>query len=115
MRSGMNRSRTFLAICNQMPDVHDCFHRQDWFGLGVNSGRVLQSDLNQLQINASNFTGTRYLTVDKMSCLCVMLQRPQLTSEPAWQQIQEYYNKNGNKLIIKDLFAKDPKRYNKFR
>lgn len=51
------------------------------------------------------------LTVD----VNVMFKRPQLTSEPTWQQIQEYYNKNGNKLIIKDLFANDRNRFNKFR
>nr|XP_970258.3 PREDICTED: glucose-6-phosphate isomerase [Tribolium castaneum] len=37
-----------------------------------------------------------------------------LTSEPTWQQLQDYYNKNASKLVIKDLFAQDPNRFNNF-
>lgn len=38
-----------------------------------------------------------------------------LTSEPVWQKIVQYIAKNGNNLVIKDLFEKDPQRFEKFR
>lgn len=38
-----------------------------------------------------------------------------LTSEPAYQQLQDYYNKNGASINILELFAKDPDRFNNFR
>lgn len=38
-----------------------------------------------------------------------------LTSEPAWQKLQDYYNQTGKNLVIKDLFAKDANRFNKYR
>ncbi|KAJ8941360.1 hypothetical protein NQ314_010423 [Rhamnusium bicolor] len=44
-----------------------------------------------------------------------MEAKPYLTSETAWQNIQAYYNKNGKDLVIKDLFAQDPSRFDKFR
>lgn len=44
-----------------------------------------------------------------------MEAKPFLTSESAWQNIQEYYKKNGDKLVIKDLFAKDSTRFDKYR
>lgn len=44
-----------------------------------------------------------------------MEPKPFLTSESAWQNIQEYYKKNGEKLVIKDLFAQDTTRFDKYR
>lgn len=38
-----------------------------------------------------------------------------LTSEPAWEKLQEYFNQSGKNLVIKELFAKDSNRFNKFR
>lgn len=38
-----------------------------------------------------------------------------LTSEPAWQKLQDYFNETGKNLVIKDLFAQDTNRFNKFR
>nr|ARI45055.1 glucose-6-phosphate isomerase [Leptinotarsa decemlineata] len=43
-----------------------------------------------------------------------MDEKPFLTTTCAWQTLQEYYNKSGNDLVIKDLFAQDPNRFNKF-
>lgn len=42
------------------------------------------------------------------------MSRPILTSDPIWIQIQDYYNKNGDKININNLFAQDPKRFDKF-
>jgi hypothetical protein len=41
--------------------------------------------------------------------------KPLVTADAAWQKIQSFYNENGAKLNIKDLFAKDPTRFDKFR
>lgn len=43
------------------------------------------------------------------------MSRPQLTSDPVWQKIQDYYNKNGEKIQIKSLFDQDAGRFDKFR
>lgn len=40
---------------------------------------------------------------------------PILTQEPTFKKLQEYFNAHNNDLIIKDLFAADPKRFNRFR
>lgn len=40
---------------------------------------------------------------------------PSLTTEPSWQKLQEYFNANGNKINIKQLFESDAGRFNKFR
>lgn len=45
----------------------------------------------------------------------VMETKPYLTSESSWQNIQEYYKKNGQNLVIKDLFAQDSARFDKYR
>jgi glucose-6-phosphate isomerase len=37
-----------------------------------------------------------------------------LTSEPTWQQLQDFYDKNSSKLVIKDLFEQDPNRFKNF-
>lgn len=41
--------------------------------------------------------------------------KPLLTAEPVWQQLQKYYNENGAKINIKELFEQDDKRFDKFR
>lgn len=38
-----------------------------------------------------------------------------LTSDPAWQKLQDYYNQTGKNLVIKDLFKNDANRFNKYR
>ncbi|XP_050505789.1 glucose-6-phosphate isomerase [Diabrotica virgifera virgifera] len=42
-----------------------------------------------------------------------MEPKPLLTTEPSWQKLQQYYDSKGNKLVIKDLFASDPARFDK--
>lgn len=44
-----------------------------------------------------------------------METKTNLTSEPIWQQIKNYYESTGKNLVIKDLFANDPQRFEKFR
>lgn len=44
-----------------------------------------------------------------------MSQKPALTSEQTWKDLQEYYDSSGKCLVIKDLFAKDSNRFCKFR
>lgn len=43
-----------------------------------------------------------------------MSSLPSLTTEPTWQKLQQYFNENGSKINIKDLFEQDPKRFEKF-
>lgn len=38
-----------------------------------------------------------------------------LTQDPAYQKLQEYYNVNSEKINILKLFQQDPDRFNKFR
>lgn len=40
---------------------------------------------------------------------------PLLTTEAVYKKLQEYYQANGEKLNIKELFAQDAERFNKFR
>ncbi|XP_017773587.1 PREDICTED: glucose-6-phosphate isomerase [Nicrophorus vespilloides] len=40
--------------------------------------------------------------------------RPSLTSEAAWLELKEYFKSNLDNLKLKDLFAKDPQRFQKF-
>lgn len=42
------------------------------------------------------------------------MSKPLLTADPVYQKIQQYYNANGSKINIKELFASDPKRFDKF-
>lgn len=44
-----------------------------------------------------------------------MTSRPDLTTEPVYQKIQQYYNQEGAKINIKNLFEQDPSRFDKFR
>lgn len=44
-----------------------------------------------------------------------MSSKVNLCAEPVWQGLQKYFNENGNKIEIKNLFAQDPKRFDKFR
>lgn len=43
-----------------------------------------------------------------------MTPKPELTTEPVYQKIQQYYNQNGAKINIKSLFEQDPSRFDKF-
>lgn len=43
-----------------------------------------------------------------------MEPKPLLTTEPSWKNLQQYFENIGNKLVIKDLFAKDCKRFDSF-
>lgn len=40
---------------------------------------------------------------------------PLLTTEPAYQKLQQYFNENGQKINIKNLFENDPARFEKYR
>lgn len=40
---------------------------------------------------------------------------PFLTGESSWQDIQKYFDEEGSKLNIQDLFEKDPARFDKFK
>ncbi|CAG9834510.1 unnamed protein product [Diabrotica balteata] len=42
-----------------------------------------------------------------------MEPKPLLTTEPSWQKLQQYYDSKGSKIVIKDLFANDPARFDK--
>lgn len=44
-----------------------------------------------------------------------MSSKPLLTSEPVWQQLQQYFKEHGDKLNIKELFDQDAGRFEKFR
>lgn len=38
-----------------------------------------------------------------------------LTEEAAYKNLQDYYNKNGSKLVLNQLFKEDPNRFKKYR
>lgn len=40
---------------------------------------------------------------------------PALNQEPTFKKLQEFYNANNKDLVIKDLFASDPKRFSRYR
>jgi aspartate/tyrosine/aromatic aminotransferase len=40
--------------------------------------------------------------------------KPLVTADPVYQKIQQYFNENGAKINIKQLFDSDPKRFEKF-
>lgn len=40
---------------------------------------------------------------------------PLLTTDPAYQKLQQYFNENGEKINIKALFESDPTRFDKYR
>lgn len=42
------------------------------------------------------------------------MSKPLLTADPVYQKIQQYYDANGSKINIKQLFESDPKRFEKF-
>lgn len=42
------------------------------------------------------------------------MSNPLLTADPVYQKIQQYYDANGSKINIKQLFDSDPKRFEKF-
>lgn len=42
------------------------------------------------------------------------MSKPLLSTDAVYQKIQQYYNVNGAKIDIKQLFDSDPKRFEKF-
>lgn len=42
------------------------------------------------------------------------MSKPLLSTDAVYQKIQQYYNDNGSKINIKQLFDSDPKRFDKF-
>lgn len=42
------------------------------------------------------------------------MSKPLLSSDSVYQKIQQYYDSNGSKINIKELFESDPKRFEKF-
>ncbi|XP_075238096.1 glucose-6-phosphate isomerase [Lycorma delicatula] len=40
--------------------------------------------------------------------------KPKLTEDPTWQKLKDYYDKNGSKINIMELFATDPDRFEKY-
>jgi hypothetical protein len=42
------------------------------------------------------------------------MSKPLLTADAVYQKIQQYYNANGAKIDIKQLFDSDPKRFEKY-
>lgn len=40
---------------------------------------------------------------------------PYLLDEPAWKALQNYYDSNGSKINILQLFKQDPARFDKFK
>lgn len=42
------------------------------------------------------------------------MSKPLLSTDAAYKKIQDYYNANGSKINIKELFDNDPKRFEKF-
>nr|XP_003701061.1 PREDICTED: glucose-6-phosphate isomerase [Megachile rotundata] len=43
-----------------------------------------------------------------------MLAKPELTTEPAWTKLQQYFDNTGSKIKIFDLFQQNPQRFNDF-
>ena len=41
-------------------------------------------------------------------------QRKQLTEENTWKNLESLYSKYGSKLVMKELFAQDSQRFNKY-
>ena len=44
-----------------------------------------------------------------------MKPKPELTTEAAWINLQEYFDVNGSKINIYNLFQQNPKRFENFR
>jgi len=44
-----------------------------------------------------------------------MKPKMDLLTEPAWKQLQQYFDSNGSKINIYDMFQQDSKRFEKFR
>lgn len=43
------------------------------------------------------------------------VQRPLLTAEPAWKALQQYYDQNGSKINMAQMFKEDGNRFQKYR
>lgn len=44
-----------------------------------------------------------------------MKSKANLLTEPAWNELQQYFDSNGSKINIYNMFQQDPKRFEKFR
>lgn len=44
-----------------------------------------------------------------------MESKPRLTQEATWKKLQDYFNSNGDKININNLFKENPDRFNKYR
>jgi glucose-6-phosphate isomerase len=42
------------------------------------------------------------------------MSKPLLSADPVYQKIQQYYDANGSKINIKQLFESDAKRFDKY-
>lgn len=60
--------------------------------------------------------GQGYKQTDSYFC-CRMagIKRPLLTSEAAWQNLQKYYDENGSKINMPEMFKEDEARFDKLR
>lgn len=67
-----------------------------------------------LSVVLVQFRFSRYL---KPRTFCVKNMEPKvnLRQDPAYQKLQEYYNKNADKINIQQLFQQDAERFNKYR
>lgn len=74
------------------------------------SKRRLLSTLNTL-IQFRNTCSVRNPAI----CAKKMEPKVNLTEDPAFQKLQEYYNGNAEKINIPQLFQQNPDRFNKFR
>lgn len=43
------------------------------------------------------------------------VQRPLLSAESAWKDLQQYYDENGSKINMAQMFKEDDKRFQKYR
>lgn len=44
-----------------------------------------------------------------------MEAKPKLSDEATWKKLKDYYNNNGAKININQLFQQDPERFKKLR
>lgn len=51
----------------------------------------------------------------KVTFSCIGMDSNSLTSEPKWKDLQDYYSKNKDKLVIPELFKEDRRRFDTFR
>ncbi|KRT81618.1 hypothetical protein AMK59_4962 [Oryctes borbonicus] len=88
----------------------------------LNSNWIRQYAISRINTTSSCFPPSSYSLhckysrsgIYKVTLRAVAMDSNSLTSDPRWKALQDYFTENKDKLVLKDLFKQDSKRFDTF-